>query len=102
MGEDTTEEVDRDLPGIPVVESSLQNILGDACSPVRSVMRRESSSRSSPASERMEDFNRGRTCPIWSCNSRSSSAAPLSAPTMSLRIVPSVRPATSGSGRSST
>ena len=78
MRENAAEEVDRDLPGVPVVEISLQNILGDSGSPVRSEMRRESSSRSSPASERIEDLRRGRTWPICSCNSRSSSTEPLS------------------------
>src|SRR5215212_2814567 len=89
VGEDAAEEIDRDLPGVPVIEISLQNILGDSGSPVRSDMRRESSSRSSPASERIEDLRRGRTEPI-------------SVPTMSRRIVLSVRPAVSGSGRPST
>jgi hypothetical protein len=66
VGEDATEEIYRDLAGVPVEESGVQNIWGDACSPVRSVMRRESSSRSSPASERIEDLRSGLTWPIWS------------------------------------
>src|SRR5918998_1341040 len=100
--EDAPEEIYRDLAGVPIINCGLQNILGDACSPVRSVMRRESSSRSKPASERIEDLRSGRTCPIWSCSSRRSSVDPLSTPTTSRRIVPSVRPPTSGSGRPST
>jgi hypothetical protein len=59
--EDATEEVYGDLAGIPVVESGVQNIWGEACSPVRFVMRRESSSRSKPASARIEDLRSGRT-----------------------------------------
>src|SRR5918995_1003291 len=102
VGENAAEEIHRHVSWVSVVEGGLQNICGDACSPVRSVMRRDNSSRSGPASERMDDLSRGRTWPICTCNSRSSSVAPLSAPTISLRIVPSVRPATSGSGRPST
>jgi hypothetical protein len=59
--EDATEQVYCDLAGVPVEESGVQNICGDACSPVRSVMRRERSSRSRPASERIEDLRSGRT-----------------------------------------
>jgi hypothetical protein len=64
VNEDAAQEVYRNSPGVPVVEVAPQAPRRNYCSPVRSEIRLESLSRSRPASERMEDFKSGRTCPI--------------------------------------
>lgn len=61
VDENATEQVYGRFARVPVVEIGFQNIFGDAWSPVSSVIRRDSSSRSRPASERMEDFSSGLT-----------------------------------------